>query len=153
MMSKGVIPEYDRVTTGAGKATPYVSDDEWYYVRSQLPPKAPDDLYVMKYSNRDDVVKIGRSRDVEARRRALESGHAFYVTVVAVFPQYGYLEMPVHQRLDMFRSKGAGREWFNVTSKQAIQTIQWFTGETHLAAQAVLDSDQQTEPSLRSHFL
>ena len=59
MLSKGVIPGNDRVTTGAGKATPYASDDEWYYVRSQLPPKAPDDLYVMKYSNRDDVVKLG----------------------------------------------------------------------------------------------
>ena len=115
--------------------------------------KAPDDLYVMKYSIRDGVVKIGGSRNVEARRRALESGHAFYVTVVAVFPQYGYLEMPVHQHLDMFRSKGAGREWFNITSKQAIQTIRWSIGEARLGAQAVLDSDQEPEPSLRFHVL
>ena len=68
MLSKGVIPDYERVTTGAGKATPYVSDDEWYHVRSQLPPKAPDDLYVMENSNRDGVVQVGRSRVVEARR-------------------------------------------------------------------------------------
>jgi hypothetical protein len=54
--------------------------------------KEPHDLYVMKYSNDDTCVKIGRSECVEKRRRGLESGQNFYVEVVAIFPGKGHLE-------------------------------------------------------------
>ena len=107
--------------------TPVVTEEQWLHARSFLPSS---DLYVMKYSNRDDVVKVGRSSNVEHIRRALEAGHAFYIGVVAVFPGYGHIEQSVHQRLDIFKAHGAGREWFNVSGDQAIQATQWFVGQT-----------------------
>ena len=143
LVDKGVVPEYDRVTIGKGPSTPVVTDEQWAYVQSHLPrtqlQKAPDDLYVMKYSNRDDVVKIGRSHNVENRRRSLEQGHAFYISVVAVFPGCGHYEQQIHQRLDLFRSRGAGREWFRITSDQALETVHWFIGNPtkSLCAQVV----------------
>ena len=134
-VAKGLVPDYDRVRVGVrgGPTTPVVTKEQWLHVRSFLPPKPPDDLYVMKYSNRDDVVKIGRSSNVEHRRRALEVGHAFYIGVVAVFPSCGHLEQQVHQRLDIFKAKGAGREWFTVSSEQAIKAIRWVTGQPYPA--------------------
>ena len=91
----------------------------------------------MEYNNRGGAVKIGRPRNVEKRRRALEAGHAFYVGAVAVFPGFGHLGQQVHQRLDMFKAHGAGREWFNVTSDQAITAIRWFIGQTDQAVRGV----------------
>ena len=113
-----------------GTNTPIVTEEQWLHVRSFLPPKPPDDLYVMKYSNRDDVVKIGRSSNIENRRRDLESGHAFYISVVAVSPSCGPHEQQVHQRLNMFKAKGAGREWFTISSEQANKAIRWVIGQT-----------------------
>ena len=43
-----------------------------------------DDLYIMKYSFDETAVKIGRSVNVEKRRRALESCQNFFVEVVAL---------------------------------------------------------------------
>ena len=144
MVTNGLVPDYDRVCLGGrgGISTPVVTKEQWLHVRSFLPPKPPDDLYVMKYSNRDDVVKIGRSINVEQRRRTLESGHAFYIGVVAVFPGDGHFEEQVHQRLDIFKAKGAGREWFTVSSEQAIKAIQWVTGQTYPAVR-VADGELQ----------
>ena len=119
---------------GGGVSTPVVTKEQWLHVRSLLPP---NDLYVMKYSNRDDVVKIGRSSNIENRRRDLESGHAFYIRVVAVFPSCGPHEQQVHQRLNMFKAKGAGREWFTVSSEQAIKAIRWVIGQTGRGAHDV----------------
>jgi hypothetical protein len=78
----------------------------------------------MRYVFRRDIVKIGRSRDPEKRRRELESGHAYHIELVATFPGQGSLEGKVHDALAPDRNRdGAGREWFNVTVEDAVLTI------------------------------
>jgi hypothetical protein len=78
-----------------------------------------DDLYVMTYNNNDSM-KIGRSENVEKRRRSLEAGQMFFVEVVATFPGRGPSEAEVHKRLQQYHSKtGAGREWFNISAADA----------------------------------
>ena len=132
LTDKGILPHYDSVILGSGTATPIVTDEQWGEVRSHLPSDAymtrhrnPDDLYVMQYSNAHDAVKIGRSYDVEKRRRSLEVGHNFFVTLLAAFPAQGHLESLIHDHLEVFRSSaGAGKEWFNVSKDQAITVIQ-----------------------------
>ncbi len=79
-----------------------------------------DDLYIMKYSFDDTAVKIGRSENVEKRRRGLEACQNFFVEVVAIFPGKGFLESKVHEKLEAFQSKkGAGVEWFNICAADA----------------------------------
>ena len=131
-VARGILPQYERLSIKGG-STPFVTDDEWAFVRSHLPCDAylakcfePEDLYVMQYSNSNTTVKIGRSRNIEDRRRHLEKGHNFYMMLAAAFPLLGYLEPVVHERLAAFRSHtGAGKEWFNLTTDQAISMIQW----------------------------
>ena len=48
-----------------------------------------DDLYNMRYSNDRTILKIVRSKNVEARRRQVQSGHNFVVETKAVFPSAG----------------------------------------------------------------
>jgi hypothetical protein len=87
----------------------------------------------MRYSFRRDIVKIGRSRDPEKRRRELEGSHAFRIELVATFPGRGSLEGKVHDALAPHRNQvGVGREWFNVTVEDAV-----------LAILAMLPEDQQ----------
>ena len=72
-------------------------------------------LYVMKYSNDQTVVKIGKSNNVERRRRELEASQNFRVEILAIFPGKGELDPKVHERLAGCRSTaGAGKEWFNI---------------------------------------
>ena len=79
-----------------------------------------DDLYVMKYSTDDTAVKIGRSDNVEKRRRGLEVCQNFFVEVVVIFPGKGSLEDAVHHQLQNYQSKkGAGKEWFNISAADA----------------------------------
>ena len=79
-----------------------------------------DDLYIMKYSFDETAVKIGRSENVEKRRRALEACQNFFVEVVAIFPGKGFLESEVHEKLEACHSKkGAGVEWFNICAADA----------------------------------
>ena len=133
LADKGIIQHYDAISLPGGRPTQIVTDAEWAEIRSHLPSdtyltrrRDPDDLYVMQYSDAHDAVKIGRSRDVEKRRRDLEAGHNFFVSVAAVFPGLGHIEAAVHDRLQMFRSHaGAGREWFNISKHQAIATIRF----------------------------
>ena len=86
------------------------------YRRAGLEPtsrgsKPADSLYIMQYSTSRSAVKIGRSIDVNKRKRSLESGHYFFIEVAAVFPEKGHLEAVVHKRLEAKRSKmGSGVE-------------------------------------------
>ena len=133
LVDKGIVQQYETKCLRRGRPTQVVTDSEWAEIRSHLPSdtymtrrRGPDDLYVMQYSDSFDVVKIGRSRDVEKRRRDLESGHNFHVTISAVFPGSGCMEATVHKKLQMFRSSaGAGKEWFNISVEQAIVAIKW----------------------------
>ena len=83
-----------------------------------------DDLYIMRYSTNQKALKIGRSNDVQRRKRDLEGGHNFFMEVVAVFPGKGALERCIHARLKDKRSHtGAGTEWFNVSATEAMVCI------------------------------
>jgi hypothetical protein len=99
------------------------------YRRAGLEPpskssKPADSLYIMQYSTNRTAVKIGRSKDVNKRKRSLESGHNFYVEVAATFPEKGHLEAVVHKRLEAKRSKiGAGVEWFDISVSEALKCI------------------------------
>jgi hypothetical protein len=87
-------------------------------------PDRVDDLYLMQYSNDHTVLKIGRARNVEHRRRQLESGHNFHMRVLATFPKNGHLEPLVHRALEGVRCcEGAGKEWFEISLGEAIDTI------------------------------
>jgi hypothetical protein len=83
-----------------------------------------DTLYVMQYSFRRDIVKVGRSDNPECRRRQLERSQAFSVEILPTFPGQGALEGQVHEALAAHRNEeGAGREWFNVSAAQALAAI------------------------------
>ena len=82
------------------------------------------DLYIMRYDFRTTTVKIGRSEDVEKRRRQMEQQQDFRVLTVAVYPGAGHLESAVHDALHAHRShRGAGTEWFDVTPDMAMRTV------------------------------
>ena len=98
------------------------------YRRAGLEPpsksKPADSLYIMQYSTSRTAVKIGRSIDVNKRKRSLESGHNFFIEVAATFPEKGHLEPKVHKRLEAKRSKiGAGVEWFDISVTEALKCI------------------------------
>ena len=102
LTDKGIVPQYETVSLHGGPPTPIVSALQWAEIRSHFPSddyiariQKPDDLYVMHYNGQHDYVKIGRSRDVEKRRRDLESGHIF-VTVAAVYHSYGHMVSIIH---------------------------------------------------------
>ena len=66
----------------------------------------------------------GRARNVEHRRRQLERGHNFHMRVMAIFPKRGHLEALVHNALEGVRCcEGAGKEWFEISLGEAIDTI------------------------------
>ena len=151
LTDKGIVPQYETVSLHKGPPTPIVSASQWAEIRSHFPCddyiariRMPDDLYVMHYNDQYDYVKIGRSKDVEKRRRDLESGHNFFVTVAAVFHSYGHMETIIHNQLQMFRSTlGAGKEWFNISKDQAIKAIKRAL-QNHEAPQSL---QAQTAPS------
>lgn len=101
----------------------------------QLLPRGPrrfqsrskDHLYVMQYSFDPTTVKIGRSFDVEARRRGMEAGHNFRLMVIRVYRRCGHLERKLHQKLKRRRSLlGAGKEWFTLSANEAVRVIRSF---------------------------
>ena len=82
------------------------------------------DLYVASRSDRQDILKIGRSSNPEARCERLQVSQAFFVRLVATFPGAGDLEHKVHERLASRRVLGGpGREWFFVTVDEALTAI------------------------------
>jgi len=83
-----------------------------------------DDLYMMQYSFDSTTIKIGRSVDVERRRRGLEASHNFRLIVIRTFPRKGYLEKKIHRRLKQFRCiEGLGREWFRLSSGAGVKYV------------------------------
>ena len=83
-----------------------------------------NDLYVASRSDRSDILKIGRSSNPESRCERLQASHIFYVGLVATFPGAGDLEPAVHEILVSRRVLGGpGREWFYVTSDEALAAI------------------------------
>ena len=95
-----------------------------------LPLGEPDHLYVMRYifdgEVKDTLVKIGRSKCPEKRRRSLEQCQCFRVHLSACFHGCGDHEHLVHSHLT---SKGLqiqdvpGTEWFHMSLAEAVQEI------------------------------
>jgi T5orf172 domain len=84
-----------------------------------------DHLYVMQYDFDASSVKIGRSDDVEKRRKTLEACQNFKVIVRKVYPGMGHMESSIHRRLRGYSSrKGSGREWFQMTPPDASMIIE-----------------------------
>ena len=82
------------------------------------------DLYVASRSDRCDILKIGRSSNPEARCERLQASQTFYIRLLATFPGAGDLELKVHERLAGRRVLGGpGREWFFVTTDEAMAAI------------------------------
>ena len=83
-----------------------------------------DALYVMRYVHDSGHVKIGRSRNVEGRRAALEAGQNHRVEVLVIFPNKGHLESRIHAHFEGRRStQGAGREWFAIPTDEAVGVV------------------------------
>ena len=82
------------------------------------------DLYVMQNPRLAGELKIGRSSNVELRRRSLQSSQNFTIDVLAIFPGAGDLEPLVHKILSNCRVTGvAGREWFRCGTETALGAI------------------------------
>jgi hypothetical protein len=120
----------------------YISEEGMYELAARRRKGgAADTLYVMQYSYRRDILKVGRSDNPEKRRRQLEGSHAFHVEILAMFPGQGELEGQVHEALAAHRNEeGAGREWFAVSATQAIMAI------TSLMASAAREKRRARQP-------
>ena len=82
------------------------------------------DLYVMTNPRIPGEYKVGRSKGVEQRREDLQNGQNFKMVVVATFPEAGYAEGLVHDRLAHSRvHEGAGREWFRASLSDVLHAI------------------------------
>ena len=92
---------------------------------SLWPKPVPGDLYMMQNSRIPGELKIGRSQDVEARRRSLQRSQNYRMLVLAVFPQAGNIEGCVHEMLSYCRvtEEAAGREWFRCSPQTAFSAI------------------------------
>lgn len=75
-------------------------------------------LYVMQ--NHLGLIKIGRSINVESRRRNLEKADLCSIQIVAIFENEGHREEPVHIKLDRQRLIG---EWFDGDTKSVKKII------------------------------
>lgn len=86
-------------------------------------------LYVMQRSDAPGVLKIGRSDDPTKRAGSLQSGHCFFVRVLAVFQDAGHHERLVHEQLNEFNVQtGAGQEWFRTNLASVYYAIGCVSG-------------------------
>jgi len=82
------------------------------------PPTKTQYLYLMQ-SGINGPVKVGVAVDVEARRRQLQTGNPFHISVLSVIPNASHREFELHDLFGHFRLEG---EWF-----EPIQEIfDWF---------------------------
>ena len=94
------------------------------------------DLYVIQNSRITGELKIGRSEDVEARRRSLQASQNFKILLLAVFPQAGHIETSVHGILSycQITEEAAGREWFGCSPQTSFAAIGQALGAATSAA-------------------
>jgi len=69
------------------------------------------DLYVIQ-SGTTGAFKVGRSSDVPARLKQLQTGSPYELRVILVLKDKGYLERELHHRLRGYESQGETGEWF-----------------------------------------
>ena len=82
-------------------------------------------LYVISYESIEEgAYKIGRSKDIKKRVRAMESSHILRMKVDIIFNGKGYLERTVHERLAPYRVEGfRSREWFRAPLSTILAVI------------------------------
>ena len=93
-------------------------------------------LYILTHSDREDIVKVGRSDDPDSRCRQLQASQPCFIRVAATLPFQGGLEREVHRRLRTKRvSSGAGREWFQASVAKAWQVATEALGQRNKRSQ------------------
>ena len=91
--------------------------------RGLTPVEKSDALYVMGCSVLPGAFKVGRSANVEARAKELQTSQPYYVSVLATFPHQGAMESAVHADLAYCRVIAPGREWFEAPLADILHTI------------------------------
>jgi hypothetical protein len=86
---------------------------------SQADPKG-DFLYGMKVPGESLAVKVGRTKDIAQRERALSCGQVALVRALVVFPGAGPLEKHVHRRLQRHQIRN---EVFKITVEELKDTV------------------------------
>lgn len=87
--------------------------------------EAQDSLYVMRNPRIPGMVKIGRSKSPEERRKQLSQSHPFELVLCHTYGECGHLEKTVHNKLKHRRvEESQCREWFWVEPWQADAIIQ-----------------------------
>ncbi len=69
------------------------------------------DFYILQAAGTGSY-KIGRSDDVEARIKQLQTGCPNTLRLIVKIPNWGYLERETHQRLSRYRIRIGKGEWF-----------------------------------------
>lgn len=70
------------------------------------------DLYIIQ-SRVTGAIKIGRSKDVHARLKQLQTGSPHKLKILIHVPNKGHLETRLHRHLQCHRLKRTG-EWYSV---------------------------------------
>jgi ribosomal protein S11 len=86
---------------------------------TQADPKG-DFLYGMKVPGGSTALKVGRTKDIAQRERALSCGQVEPVRAIVVFPGAGPLEKYVHRRL---RRQQIQNEVFQITVQELKDTV------------------------------
>ena len=91
----------------------------------------PDDLYVL-HNPSSGLVKVGRSKDVEKRRRNLEGACGQPLTLLKRFEGKGLCERACHDKLSEW-VQSPGREWFSAAPDDVLSIVESVV-EAHVPA-------------------
>ncbi len=69
------------------------------------------DLYIIQ-AHTTGAFKVGRSSDVEARLKQLQTGSPYTLRIILVLKNQGIREREMHHRLRGYESQQEGGEWF-----------------------------------------
>ena len=100
------------------------------YHASIIPNGRQPHLYILKYEgDLSGCFKVGRTGDYSKRVKDLNCGHLMRVKYVAQYPNFGHLELLVHDELAPYRVQGGSREWFEVSVEHIDNTIRSLAGD------------------------
>lgn len=69
-------------------------------------------LYVMQMG-KTGAIKVGRSSNVETRKRQLQTGCPYEIRILLVAENQGHREKFLHREMRQFRLRGQRGEWFS----------------------------------------
>lgn len=100
--------------------------------------------YVIASGNDDRPVKIGVSRDVAARIKALEAGNPHGLRAVSLHPISVAMSRQVERRLHLlFQRAALGREWFEISAEEAAAPIPELCRQAEEALNGYRDAIEQ----------